>query len=84
MAPCREWTKHAKLQEWIKKQVDLCKPDRVHLLTGSEAENKDLLNSLVLAGAFTPLKWPGCYLARSTTADVARVESRTFICSKCE
>jgi hypothetical protein len=81
---CREWTKHEALRLWVNKQVGLCKPDRVHLLDGSESENEALLKTLVHAGTLIPAgeKWPGCYLARSTTADVARVESRTYICSE--
>ena len=38
----------------------------------------------MLSGSLVKLNeknWPGCYLARSPPADVARVESRTFICS---
>ena len=39
----------------------------------------------MLSGSLVKLNeqnWPGCYLARSPPADVARVESRTFICSE--
>ena len=82
-----EWTAHSQLKDWIKKQVALCKPDRVHLVTGSAAENADLIADLVHAGVLVKCneeKWPGCYLARSTTSDVARVESRTIICSEKE
>lgn len=67
------------------KQAALCKPDHVYLATGSEEENKRTLKEMVHAGALLPLNeknFPGCYLARSTTADVARVESRTYICSE--
>jgi hypothetical protein len=42
-------------------------------------------SQLVLAGSLVKLNeknWPGCYLARSPPADVARVESRTYICSE--
>lgn len=65
----------------------MCKPDRVHLVTGSAAEHAALLNELVRSGVLVKLnedKWPGCYLARSTASDVARVEGRTFICSRDE
>ena len=64
--------------------ADLCQPDRIHWLDGSDAEDAELKRQLVAAGTFTPLdeaKWPGCFYARSSPNDVARVEDRTFICS---
>lgn len=85
--PCSQWTANPKLREWVAKQAALCKPDAVHLCTGSLEESAALTNQLVLSGTLVKLnqeKWPGCVLARSTTADVARVESRTFICSERE
>ncbi len=64
--------------------ADLCQPDRIHWLDGSDEEDAELKRQLIAAGTLTPLdaaKWPGCYYARSSPSDVARVEDRTFICS---
>jgi phosphoenolpyruvate carboxykinase (GTP) len=72
------------LVRWIEKMVDLCKPDAIHWVDGSQKENDALCAQLVAGGTFIKLnqkKWPGCYLARSDASDVARVEDRTFICS---
>jgi phosphoenolpyruvate carboxykinase (GTP) len=63
---------------------DLCRPDSIHWVDGSRAEYDFLCDRLVDAGTFTRLNeklWPGCYYARSSPSDVARVEDRTFICS---
>ena len=72
------------LLRWVKKMAELCKPDRIHWVDGSQAEYDRLCGELVEGGTFTKLneeKWPGCFLARSDASDVARVEDRTFICS---
>jgi phosphoenolpyruvate carboxykinase (GTP) len=64
--------------------ADLCQPDRIHWIDGSQAEYDFLCDQLVTAGTFTrlsPEKWPGCFYARSSPNDVARVEDRTYICS---
>jgi phosphoenolpyruvate carboxykinase (GTP) len=70
---------------WIDKMVALCKPDRVHWVDGSQEEYDALCGQLVATGTFVRLneqQWPGCYYARSDPGDVARVEERTFICSR--
>jgi len=64
--------------------AELCQPARIHWVDGSEAEYEWMCDQLVEAGTFFPLNeelWPGCFYARSTPNDVARVEDRTFICS---
>ena len=73
------------LVAWVQEMVALCEPASVHWCDGSEKENQQLCDLLVAHGTFTNLdekKRPGSYLARSHPSDVARVEDRTFICSK--
>lgn len=78
-------TKNNKLINWVSEIAKLCSPTRIHWCDGSELENKTLCDAMVAAGTFTLLNQklrPGCYLARSHASDVARVEDRTYICSK--
>lgn len=65
--------------------IDLCRPSAVHIVTGSEDENKRLLDILVESGTMVKLcdkKRPGSYAGRSDPADVARSMQDTFICSE--
>ncbi len=78
-------TSHAALQKWVDEMITLCTPDSVEWCDGSQAEWDRLTSLLVEKGTFTrlnPEKRPNSFLARSTTSDVARVEDRTYICSK--
>lgn len=78
-------TKNQALINWVKEMTDLCQPTNVHWCDGSDEEYQFLCDTMVKSGTFTklnPAKRPGCYLARSHPSDVARVEDRTFICSK--
>jgi phosphoenolpyruvate carboxykinase (GTP) len=78
-------TKNAALRTWVKEAETLCQPDRVRWCDGSQAEYDEMLRLLVAGGTARPLaRRPGSYLALSDPADVARVEDRTFICSKRE
>jgi phosphoenolpyruvate carboxykinase (GTP) len=77
-------TTNKHLIRWVEKMAELTQPDRIHWIDGSQAEYDFLCDQLVKAGTFTKLNeklWPGCFLARSSPNDVARVEDRTFICS---
>ncbi len=77
-------TTNKHLIRWVEKIADLCRPDSIHWVDGSQAENDFLCDRLVAAGTFTRLNeklWPGCFYARSVSSDVARVEDRTYICS---
>ena len=78
-------TKHAKLLAWVREVAELTQPDRVHWCDGSDAEWTALTDELVKSGTLKPLnpaKRPNSFYAASDPRDVARVESRTFICSQ--
>ena len=81
----RPATANQSLTAWVQAMTRLCEPAAVHWCDGSDAENQSLCDLMVQSGTFTKLdakKRPGSYLARSHPSDVARVEDRTFICSK--
>jgi len=77
----------ASVRNWVAQVATLTQPDAIHWCDGSVAERDRLYAQMVAAGTFIELNQelrPGCYLARSEPSDVARVESRTFICSQHE
>jgi phosphoenolpyruvate carboxykinase (GTP) len=78
-------TSNKKLTQWINEMADLCKPDKIYWCDGSQEEYDRLCELMVKGGTFIRLndkKKPNSFLCRSNPADVARVEDRTYICSK--
>ncbi len=76
---------HAGLQAWVDDVAALTEPAQVHWCDGSDAEWDRLGDELIAAGTFVRLdesKKPNSFWARTDPSDVARVEDRTFICSR--
>lgn len=72
------------VNDWVNSIKETCQPDRVHWIDGSAEETKALFDMMVdkkIAIRLNPEKKPNSFLFRSDKRDVARVESRTFICS---
>ncbi len=80
-------TQNKQLLEWVDEMAVLLEPDAIEWSDGSEAEWTRLTSQMVDAGTMIKLNEelrPNSFLARSHPSDVARVESRTYICSQRE
>ena len=78
---------HQPLIDFVSQIAGLTKPEVIHWVDGSQEENDRLTDQMVEAGTLTRLTspdFPNSFAAASDPADVARVESRTFICSEAE
>ena len=70
---------------WLDEMVALVKPDKVVWIDGSEEQLKALREESFKTGEMQPLNeelLPGCVLHHTAVNDVARVEGRTYICTK--
>lgn len=80
-----DYIQHPRVLQWVQEAVELCQPASIHWCDGSEAEYQLLCEQLVEKGTFkrlNPEKRPNSFLALSDPKDVARVEDRTYICSR--
>ena len=78
-------TSNKKLLDFVNEYAKLCRPSNIVWIDGSEKQLDELRQKAVDEKILIKLneeKLPGCYLHRTTLNDVARVEGRTFICSK--
>ena len=78
-------TKNQKILDFVKDSADLACPDKIVWIDGSQAQIDDLRAEAVKSGELVKLNQsllPDCYLHRTKVNDVARVEDRTFICTK--
>ncbi|MBO4321425.1 MAG: phosphoenolpyruvate carboxykinase, partial [Clostridia bacterium] len=73
------------VREWINEMAKMTCPDRIVWIDGSDAQRDELRAEACSTGEMIKLNQellPGCYLHRTAINDVARVEARTFICTK--
>ena len=78
-------TNNKTILDWVDEQVALVKPDNIVWIDGSEEQLEALRSEACATGEMEKLNeelLPGCYLHRTNPNDVARVEGRTFICTK--
>lgn len=78
-------TNNKNVLSWIEEMKALVKPDKVVWIDGSEAQLKELRNLSISTGEMEELNedlLPGCLIHRTAINDVARVEGRTYICSR--
>ena len=78
-------TNNQNILKWFEEMKALCKPDTVVWIDGSEAQLNELREEAFRTGEMIKLneeKLPGCIYHRTKPNDVARVEDRTFICSR--
>lgn len=78
-------TKNPNVNKWVEEMIAFTKPDKVVWLDGSEEQLEQLKKEAFSTGELIELnqeKLPGCMYHRTHPNDVARVEDRTFICSR--
>src|SRR5689334_24906859 len=78
-------TSHSNMLQWVRDIAELTQPDRIEWVDGSPEEWRRITDLLVANGTFVRLdesKKPNSFWCASDPTDVARVEDRTFICSR--
>ncbi len=78
-------TKNPNVNKWVDEMIALCKPEKVVWIDGSKEQLDELRAEAISTGEMIKLneeKLPGCLYHRTLPNDVARVEDRTFICSR--
>lgn len=72
-----------KVQKFIAKWIETCTPRCLYICDGSDGEAEEITAKLIERGLLTKLhKLENCYLARTDPEDVARVESKTWVCTE--
>ena len=77
-------TNNIHILEWIEQMAEMCRPDSIVWIDGTENQAESLRKEACSTGEIIKLneeKLPNCYLHRTAINDVARVEGRTFICT---
>ena len=78
-------TKNPNVNKWVDEMIALTQPDKVVWIDGSEEQLQALRDEAISTGEMIKLnqdEYPGCLYHRTKPNDVARVEDRTFICTK--
>ena len=78
-------TKNQKVLDFVNESAELAQPSKIVWIDGSQAQLDELREEAVTSGELIRLNrslLPDCYLHRTKVNDVARVEDRTFICTK--
>ncbi|MBL7156814.1 MAG: phosphoenolpyruvate carboxykinase (GTP) [Candidatus Omnitrophica bacterium] len=77
--------KHKKLQNWINEMTEMCRPEKIVVVSGDQQQKKELEKEAFSTGELIKLnqsKLPGCVYHRTAVNDVARTEGLTFICAR--
>ena len=78
-------TSNKHVQDWIRSMADMVQPKDIVWIDGSEEQAEGLRRIACSTGELIKLNekvYPNCYLHRTAVNDVARVEGRTFICTR--
>jgi phosphoenolpyruvate carboxykinase (GTP) len=78
-------TTHSALLRWVREAAELTEPENIVWCDGSKDEWSRITDQLVATGTFVrlnPERLPNSFYCASDPSDVARVEDRTFICSR--
>ncbi|MBO4284514.1 MAG: phosphoenolpyruvate carboxykinase (GTP) [Clostridia bacterium] len=78
-------TKNRYVLNWIDEMAKMTRPAKIVWIDGTEQQAEELRREACSTGEMTKLNQellPGCYLHRTAINDVARVEGRTFICTR--